>query len=140
MRERAGWFSWRIVCPWSLGLIGLFAAAHFVLAWAIEREVVHRGEERVGACVEVGDTRVNLLAGRLATATSKSPIRCRRSEILSRPNNAFSSSTPTHYSTNKPSSVTASCRALRFGTSRETSGRARRCRRGSEPGDRRLAG
>jgi uncharacterized protein (TIGR03545 family) len=66
MRERAGWFSWRIVLPWSLGLIGLFAAAHLVLAWAVEREVVYRGEQRVGARVEVGDTRVNLLARRVA--------------------------------------------------------------------------
>jgi uncharacterized protein (TIGR03545 family) len=65
MRERSGWFSWRIVLPWSCGILGLFAAAHLLLAWAIEHEIVDSGEHRVGARVEVGDTRVNLLKSRV---------------------------------------------------------------------------
>ncbi len=75
-----GWFGWRHVLPWSVGLLGLFAVAHYVIAWAIEQEVVQSGERRVGARVKVGDTRVNLLGSRVSlheirVANPQSPLR-----------------------------------------------------------------
>lgn len=64
MECSSGAIGWRHVLPWSLGFLGLFAAAHFVLAWAIEREVIDTGQRRVGARVEVGDTHVTLVGCR----------------------------------------------------------------------------
>jgi uncharacterized protein (TIGR03545 family) len=80
MGRNGGWLDWRHVLPWSVGLLGLFAAAHFILACAIEREVIRSGERRVGAQVEVGNTRVNLLGSRvslcdLRVANPQSPLR-----------------------------------------------------------------
>lgn len=80
MRRFAAWLNWRIVLPWSIGLLGIYAAAHFVLAWAIQREVIRSGESRVGARVEVGSTRVDLAGGRIAlsqihVANPQSPLR-----------------------------------------------------------------
>lgn len=66
MVRSSGAIGWRHVLPWSLGFLGLFAAAHFVIAWAIERELVESGQRRVGARVEVGETRVTLVGGRVS--------------------------------------------------------------------------
>lgn len=80
MVRSSGAIGWRHVLPWSLGFLALFAGVHFVLAWAIEREVVRSGEKRVGARVEVGDTRVALVGGRVTlsnihVANPLSPLR-----------------------------------------------------------------
>lgn len=80
MGRAAAWLNWRIVLPWSIGLLGIYAAAHFVLAWAIQREVIQTGESRVGARVEVGSTRVDLADGRILlrqihVANPQSPLR-----------------------------------------------------------------
>ena len=80
MSRNIGWLNWRLVLPWSVGLVGLFVVAHFVLVWAIEREVVQSGERRVAARVEVGDTRINLLGSRVSlrnihVANPQSPLR-----------------------------------------------------------------
>ena len=77
MRRTVGW---RDVLPWSVGLLGLFVLAQFVIAWAIEAEVVRCGERRVGARVEVGDTRVSLVGSRvslrnISVANPQSPLR-----------------------------------------------------------------
>ncbi|MGD9635067.1 MAG: TIGR03545 family protein [Pirellulales bacterium] len=64
MERGSGAIGWRHVLPWTLGFLGLFAVAHFVLAWAIQREVVDAGQRRVGSRVEIGDTRVTLVGSR----------------------------------------------------------------------------
>jgi uncharacterized protein (TIGR03545 family) len=76
MRHSIGW---RSVLPWSLGLLGLFVLAHFVIAWAIKAEVVRSGQRSVGARVEVGDTRVSLVGSsvtlrHICVANPQSPL------------------------------------------------------------------
>jgi len=66
MERSSGAIGWRHVLPWSLGFLALFAALHYFLAWAIEREVVRTGERRIGARVDVGDTRIALIGGRIS--------------------------------------------------------------------------
>ncbi len=63
MTSRSG--SWRILLPWSASLLGLFAAAHLVVAWAIEREIIRNGQMSVGARVEVKDTHLSLFGRQL---------------------------------------------------------------------------
>jgi uncharacterized protein (TIGR03545 family) len=80
MERNLGAIGWRHVLPWSLGFLALFAAVHFLVAWAVQREVVGSGERRVGARVDVGSTRVNLVGSRLAlggiqVANPQSPLR-----------------------------------------------------------------
>ena len=122
MGRNVGWLNWRQVLPWSLGLIGLFAATHFVLAWAIEHEVVRAGQRRVAARVEVGNTRVNLLDSRVSlhdvhVANPQSPLRnlveADRCDFQLDPNALLHKQAVVRH---------GAITGLRFGTPRDTSG------------------
>ncbi len=122
MSRDAGWLSWRIVLPWSVVICGLFAAAHFAIAWAIEHEVIRSGERRVGARVEIGDTRVNLLASRASlraihVANPEAPLRnlveADRCDVQLDPIALLHKKAIIRY---------GAITGLRFGTPRETSG------------------
>jgi uncharacterized protein (TIGR03545 family) len=111
-----------MVLPWSIGLIGLFAAAQLLLAWAIEREVVHSGQRRIAARVEVGDTRVNLLGSRVAldeihVANPLSPLR-----NLVEADHCVFQLDPAELLHKRAVVRYGAITGLRFGTTRETSG------------------
>jgi uncharacterized protein (TIGR03545 family) len=122
MVRSSGAIGWRHVLPWSLGFLGLFAAAHFVIAWAIEREVVQTGERRVGARVEVGDTRVSLVGTRLSlsdihVANPLAPLRnlieAEHCVVQLEPSALLRKQAVVRY---------GAVSGIRFGTDRETSG------------------
>lgn len=71
---------WQYALPRLALLIVVLLAAQFVLGYLVRWQVVRSGERSVGAVVEVGDTRVSLLGGRVTirdvrVANTEAPMR-----------------------------------------------------------------
>jgi uncharacterized protein (TIGR03545 family) len=106
----------------AVGVVGLFAAAHVLLAVLIEHKFVDATQESVGAKVDVQETQVSLLTGRLSLrdvqiANPQSPLRnlvtAERCEMELEPGSLLYKRAVI-----RQGSVTG----LRFGTERETNG------------------
>lgn len=106
----------------AVGIVGLFAAAHVLLAVLIEYKFVDATQESVGARVDVQETQVSLLTGRLSLrdvqiANPQSPLRnlvtAERCEMELEPGSLLYKRAVI-----RQGAVTG----LRFGTERETSG------------------
>ena len=115
-------FGWRDVFPWTLGLLGLFLLTQIVIAWAIQSRVVQSGQRSVWPRVDVGDTRVSLVASsvslrNICVANPESPLRnlveADRCDLEIEPAALFRKRTVIH-----DGAVTG----IRFGTPRDTSG------------------